>query len=153
MPSFKRTRIDRDAESNGVWRDYKRIPGVRLRIARFGNPKHRALLTRLTKARLVEVQAFSAARQRAAEEGEGDIREDRGVMREINAEAAAREVLLDWEGVTEDDTEGASPVPYSWEVGYEYLMDVELPFFDDVLELSMQEAQYLKTATEGALGN
>lgn len=143
MPTFNKTRIDREAEVNGRWQKYQRVAGVELKIHRYLNAAHRECLQELTLARLAEVQAA----------GKNGDREDQGVLREINARAAARCLCTDWRGYTEDDGPDSPAVPYSEDECHDLFMDVELPFYDDVLQLAMADSSFRKQSVEESLGN
>ncbi|RLB68696.1 MAG: hypothetical protein DRH08_00125 [Deltaproteobacteria bacterium] len=154
MPSLNRTRIDRDAERSGVWKDYAKARGIRVQVARWGNPEHTELLKELSLARQPEIQALNDAKRAAEAAGlPAPSHEDEGVLREINAEAMAKTLLKDWSGVTETDDADSPEVPYHWEAAYASFMDRELPFYDDMLELTMAEATFRKNAADTARGN
>lgn len=140
MPSLNRTRIDRDAQQNGVFRPYRKAPGVEVKIAAWMNNEHKELLQQLSVERAAEVKAH-------ADQG---LPDDVGAVREINAEAIAKTVVRDWKGVTEGDEKDSPEVTYTWEACFELLMDVELPFYDDMIAMASSELNFRRHVIEGA---
>lgn len=86
------------AEAAGKWFVYE--PGVRVRISPARNPQHRDWLI---------------ARARSLSKAE---RKDSATLLLIDAEGIARNVLRDWEGITDD---AGVPVPYTPELGVRLL--------------------------------
>lgn len=98
-------KCDRQKSEQGVWVPW--ILGMRLKIARFGNPKFKAYVKNHGKDQkwLAKIGAL---------EGNEDVLED------VFSDALAHTVLLDWENVEDDN---GNPIPYTPEIGAKYLRD------------------------------
>lgn len=125
-------KTDLKRETEGAWVDYR--PGVRLRIARVNNPNYDALLRKLGKPYRSQLRREDLA---------GDVLDD--IVRKVFAET----VLLDWEGIEDDD---GKPVPYSKEQALAYLTDIP-DFYRDVQELAGQAALFRIAERDDSVGN
>lgn len=89
-------RLDSEAVVNGRW--FQWVPGVRLKLAKWGNDRFQERLEELFK----------------------DLgKADEDVLKQVAAET----VLLDVEGLDDDD---GNPISYTSELGLEWLRDPEL---------------------------
>lgn len=100
----KALKIDPQAEVEGVWIDFDGFPGVRLKIARNNNLKHRRWMQEEMRPML---RRYGGADKIPLEE-----------MESISRKGRAQFILLDWDGVDEEE---GKPLPYSYEKGLEYL--------------------------------
>ena len=113
---------DKSKENQGVWVDLGE--GARLLIARHGNERF--------KLRYQELTAPYAAAIRTKTLSEA-------VAEKILKQILAETILLDWEGIVDDD---GNPVPYSVEKAMEFL---DIPDFRSfVEEMSKEQALYRK---------
>jgi len=125
-------KTDSLAEQEGVWIDYSyRVPGVKLKIARDGNPRHKEWLEK-------ELRPFF----RQFRDGyiPASIRDP------IALRALAKYILLDWQGVTTDD-DPPTAVPYSETAAYAALKE-STDFRNDVEFHSLQAANYKREQDE-----
>lgn len=115
---------DTEAAEQGVWRTV--FDGAaELKIARFNNPKHNAMLRRLR------------------EENEDVLKDDtteeaQAKLLEISGLAMAETVLTDWRGILDED---GNELPYSKEAAFDLLKNYE-EFADVVFNLSLETEQY-----------
>jgi len=123
------------AEISGVWVTYG--SGIRVRVARYNNGNHVIKLAALRKPHWKQLQ-----RQ--------DV-EALTLEAELRTRAIAETVLLDWEGITEDD---GTPIAYSKEKAFEFLNDPALHDFREfVFTEAMDQAKYRDEAIEDAAKN
>ena len=123
---------DRQAEQDGVW--VALGEGARVKVARFNNPRHRAVLDRLRRPYRSLLMAGR------------DLPDD--VAEQMTVEAAVEALLLDWDGI---DDNGA-PLPFSKDNARRLL--TELPDFRDAVAfLSMQAETFRREALEQAAKN
>jgi hypothetical protein len=123
---LKALKSDLAAEADGKWFEYE--GGIRLKVARLGNPKHAAFLRKRRK----------------------DAKTDAD-FETLSAEAIARHVLLDWTGV---DGEDGKPLAYSAEVGVQTLTDPTMKdFMADVVTLATRARNFRLESIEDAAGN
>lgn len=94
---------DASLVTDGVWVDF--FGGSRLLVASTDSPKYKAHLSRLAQKNKVRLDSTNE--------------ETVGLVQKITCESLAKHVLLGWEGIAEKD---GSPVPYSKEKAFEYLM-------------------------------
>lgn len=115
-----------------------RVPigdGIVLYIAREGNERYRNALGNLLVAYREE---FSS----------GDLEDD--VLTEMTAKAMAEGILVNWEGVKDEDT--GEEVPYSPEMAYELL--TKFPELrEQVLMVSRNNERYLNKHKEQSVKN
>lgn len=107
----KSLKTDSKKEVDGVWVPF--FEGSRVRVARMGNPRYQQYLWKLGKP------------------VRGRLRRDNVPVSEVNdmqSRAAARYILLDWEGFVEDD--GATEIPYTNEKSLEYM---RMPDFSEAI--------------------
>ena len=79
-------RADLDKERNGTWVPYQ--GGIRLKLARLGNPNYREASARIIDARKVQLNTKELTEEQ---------------MLDVQKEAASQTVLLDWENVEDDN--------------------------------------------------
>jgi hypothetical protein len=109
-------KTDKQKDVEGVWTEPR--PGLELLIARLGNPRYQNELRRLTKP-------YRGRRGNLTDE------EDRRVLDECTAKAAAKCILLGWRGLCENGVE----VEYSVERAEKYIREV-----DEFRSMVMDEA-------------
>jgi hypothetical protein len=137
MASLKTTYgVDTKAEVEGVWHTLR--GGIRVRIARAGNPRASELTLKL----------IGEARERLRlPEGPLPGKEWDQILARVVAEA----ILLDWENVTNEADE---PIPYSVEEGMKALLDPALhDFAREIDQLSGNRQHYALKQEEAALKN
>jgi len=123
------------AEEQGVWRTV--FDGAaELKIARFNNPKHNALLRRLRdeNEELLKDETTEKAQSK---------------LLEISGLAMAETVLTDWRGILDED---GNELPYSKEAAYDLLKNYE-EFADLVFNLSLETEQYRRFKEGEAVKN
>ena len=126
---------DKGAEEQGVWRTV--FDGAaELKIARFNNPKHNALLRRLRdeNEELLKDETTEKAQSK---------------LLEISGLAMAETVLTDWRGILDED---GNELPYSNEAAYDLLKNYE-EFADLVFNLSLETEQYRRFKEGEAVKN
>ena len=124
-----------EAESEGVWREA--FGGTaRLKVARFNNPAHTAMLRKLRS------EHEEALKNPESEEGQR-------VLALIGNQAMAAHILKGWEGI--QDEEGKE-LPFSVEAA-EYLMNRFEEFGNTVFQLSLDAEQYRKYREDDAVKN
>lgn len=118
--------VDPSAAEEGTWASFM---GAKFLIARHNSDKANLLRSKLTLEKWDEVTA-------------GDANSEQ-VAKQINAKVLAEAVLLGWEGVVK----GGEEIPYTPEVGYQYLVD---PRFRDLAQFvenySLNRANYRQRA-------
>lgn len=95
--------IDEDLGTTGVWVDF--YNGSRLKLASIENEKYKGYLARLAKKHRLQLDQNND--------------DSTGLIQDITAEALAKHVLLDWEGVNLGDQKDAS---YNPEIGKKALL-------------------------------
>lgn len=123
------------AENEGVWKDYE--SGSRLLLARLTNENAQ-------KARMAAYNEWRALLERKNADGTS-TEEAQAKMEEIDAEVIAKHVLKDWEGIEDDE---GNPVPYTPEVGEEYL-NLSKDFRQDVRVMAGERSSYLESSIAG----
>ncbi|WP_185982980.1 hypothetical protein [Aureimonas mangrovi] len=125
-------KINATAVEEGAWVDnIPELGGIRLKVRGHGNAHYRRLQSRLIEA------TPRSQRQR------GSV--DSDVMDQITNKCLAQTVLLDWDGLLDDNDQ---PIPFSAEAALAYLSDPSLrPFRDGVAFAAAIVAQ---TEEEGA---
>lgn len=120
MVKFSKLRSAPDTHQ-GRWFDY--VPGVRLLIAKWGNPRH--------------MEAMERIAMRRAECGQRELsKED---LDHDEKQAAAEGVLLGWEGLDDDAAEGPDlvPIPYSTAQALRWFLDPDFwEFWQSVKRMS-----------------
>lgn len=83
-------KTDREGEEEGLWRDVQIFPDAvaRMKIARYGNRRHRQVREQLERPHRRAIRAGKLAQE---------------VRDRIDIEATARGLLRDWEGLTNGD--------------------------------------------------
>ena len=109
-------------EVEGVWTEY--APGFSVKVARFGNSKFEKISRRLRRPMLKRLRRG------------GEFSED--IADEIVMAAAAQTILLDWEGLVDDDEK---PIPFSEEKALA-LFKESRRFYSEVLEISREAALF-----------
>jgi len=127
-------RADLDKESKGVWVPYEL--GIELKVARLGNPGYQESLVKLTDARKALM---------------GSIELSQDQRMDVQKEAVARTVLMDWRGIEDDQ---GNPVPFSPDKALEWFRDPELwRLYTFVLMVGLEEERFRKTVLEAAAKN
>lgn len=129
MARLSALRVDTETSKEGVWAEY--VPGVKLRVARIGNP------------------VFTAEVRRLADEEEDPNKA--GVQDAITRRAAAVGLLKDITGIEDDEDQ---PLDYTPELGLQWFTDPEM---DDlylfVLKTANNTELFRAGAQEKASGN
>lgn len=134
--NIKELELDPEKEKRGVWVEY--AEGFRIKLARWNNPQFRTCLDELTAGNL----AFAQRSRRS-----------RSYTTETIKKAMARHILLDWEGLEEENGTGELvAVPYSEEKAFELLSRSEI-FCDDVIDISSRIDLFKTDAVKEAEGN
>ena len=121
-----------DAEKEGVWIEVG--AGLRLRVARLGNPSYEAYIRKHGRKHLIQLKT-------------GTLTDDKEVL-ELTRRAMARHVLVDWENLQDDD---GINVEYSVERAEEYLAIKD--FMELVFKLSGERELFKQQRDEEDLGN
>lgn len=130
---LSKLRVDKTKTQEGVWCDTG-IDGLRLRVARIGNLAYRDYISKNSKAL-----------QAQARRGQIEIAE----VERINKDAAAKHILVGWEGMEEDN---GKAIPYSSERARK-LFD-ELPdLYDMTMEYAQNMSLFLEQTKEDSKGN
>jgi len=124
MPTLKEFMTDPELEKAGRWVEW--LGGIRLRVARWGNPAFEAELERLREPHIKEHRNGTLPTELAEE---------------ITKRAAASTILLDWANIQDEET--LEDLPYSPEVGFRYLSDPRCrDFWLYVCSSAMRAANY-----------
>ena len=129
---FSSFKTDTTKESDGVWVDAGE--GMKLKLARYGNPKFDDYLRKLStplQRRLIDGTISQSA------------------MEKLEMQAMSIHVLKGWEGLQDDQ---GKDIQYSPEVALE-LMTSARDFFKLVRELSQRADHYRTSVVENAMGN
>jgi hypothetical protein len=133
MGNINTLRADLDKQVNGTWFAYE--AGIELKIARWGNERFLQVQQQLVEQRKVVLNARELTDEQRLD---------------VNKEAAARTILLDWRHLDEDGV----PVGYAPEQALAYFRDPELAaFWTFVFLKSVEEANFRKTRIEADLKN
>lgn len=134
MAKLSSIKTDTVKSENGVWVDYE--SGIRLKIARIGNPAFQSFVSSRQKNKIRGIRSGSISSQEAEQ---------------ITKEAVARHILLDWQNVEDED---GLPLRYSPEKSLEILSDPQLSdLYSFVLVTSNNSEIYRLEAQEEAKGN
>jgi hypothetical protein len=119
-------------ETDGVWREAGN--GLRLKIARWNNPKYVRRINELQKPYQAQVRAGTLSDEKKAE---------------IAAQAMSETILLDWDGMYA----GGEPLPYSRQGAAAILADPRYQsFFTIVMSFAQDEAAYRVEEVRTELG-
>lgn len=132
MKVYEKFQTDASAEENGVWIDIG--DGADVLIARFGNPRHEALMEKLRKP------------YRNILRTGGDIPADK--RDRIAIQGMAETILLGWRGIEGPD----GPIPYSVDNAVQLLTELK-DFRNTVSYLALEQETFRKQALEDAAGN
>lgn len=116
-------KTNQSLEQDGIWQDV--ADGLRIKVARIGNPRYKAYVRRMGKAQMSMARAT------------GDM--DLDVLDALTVKALAKFVLLDWEGLEDDE---GTAIPFSPEKAHELLTDV--PDFRALVEGYAGNAQLFR---------
>jgi len=106
-------------ETEGVWVDFSE--GVKLKIARAGNPKFQEKLERLLKPHRRKFRRRNIPLE---------------LVRSLTQQASIGTILLDWDGFTEKNEQGEEvKVPFSDDKALEYFK-ISTDFVNDVLDFA-----------------
>ena len=129
MASIEKIKTDVKLEADGKWVDY--TLGIRLRIARAGNPAYLEAMRRLTEPMRQEIR-----------EKKLTIEDFTEILLKVRAET----ILLNWENI--EDKDGAT-IPHSPAKVEEFFRDEELKdFYKFVVDVSENSAEYVKQVIE-----
>ncbi len=121
--------LDGDKVAEGVWFNYPRTPGVRVRVVSIENKRYQ--------------ETLAAFRNQATGERRAGLSADED--NEVLLKAVAHSLLIDW-NVTDKD--GAS-VPYTAEVGLQVISDPGYKdFFNFILNKAVDLNNYARERTE-----
>jgi len=124
---------DLEKEQKGVWVNF--AEGIRLKIARAGNPDYNKLLRELSKPYIKEIR-----------EGTADDNVNKDILMKVRSET----ILLGWENL--DGDEGA--ILYSAQTAYEFFKDPSLKdFYNFVIIESENMDLFRMTITEASVKN
>lgn len=119
-------------ETDGVWREAGN--GLRLKIARWNNPKYVRRINELQKPYRAQVQAGTLSEEKKAE---------------IAAQAMSETILLDWDGMFA----GGEPLPYNRQEAARILANpMYQSFFTIVMSFAQDEAAYRVEEVRTELG-
>lgn len=139
MATFKKLFVtDKELETGGVW--HQLGGGVKIKVARMGTPEYNATLRRLA-------QPHKNLARRVMEDSDLIDEADLEVFKEIEAQAMAKHVLVDWSGFTETDEPNSPAVPYSEAKALEYIQRSD--DFRKLLSELAGKASNFKDATKG----
>lgn len=133
MKIYSRYKTDDDAELNGTWVDLG--DGAQVKVARFGNTKHRELIAKLQKPYTSILKAGL------------EIPEDAKMKMAVESIASA--ILIEWRGI---EDESGKEIPYSIEAAKKLLTELK-DFRDTITYLAMQQETFRQTAIEEAAKN
>lgn len=105
--------VDKDAAENGKW--FTTESGMRVKVAKLGNPNYKAEIMRLQKPVLEQLRR-------------GDVD---SLSNEITKKAMSKFILMDWE----NEDENGAPIAYTSKLGLEALTEYE-DFLEDISTLS-----------------
>ena len=128
LSNFK---TDKNAEQEGVWVDYG--SGFRVKLGRVGNRKFKEFMLKRGKPHMRKMQ------QGTMDADTADV-----LMRE----AIAQTILLDWEGLLDDN---GKPIPYSKEEAKKAL-EID-DFYQEIFDLAQQRELFSVQDDADALGN
>lgn len=130
MASIERFKTNREKETDGTWVDIGE--GASLKLARIGNPRYEAFLMEQSKPLRTAMRA-------------GNFNDPR--LKSVMIKAIARYVLLDWDGLDEDD----KPVPYSEQKAIEWMTEIP-DFYRMILDLGQDSTLFKDEDGEGNSG-
>ena len=118
-----------EVETEGVWQNYG--GGLRVKIARMSNPKYEEYLREQTKPHMRRLRS-------------GNLEND--VIEEITQKAMARYILLNWEGLKDENDQ---EIPYSEKKAFELLSDPKYKdFYRDISDMSQDRSLFRSQALE-----
>ncbi len=132
MPSLSGFKYDKGKETDGVW--FTTLEGLKLKIARIGNPNAVRMTRKLT---LENVRALKRDKS-------GDL------LMELACKVHAKHVLVDWKDLLEDDE--VTLIPYSSKKAEE-LLSAYPAFLEEVLEYASRDDEYRAELVEAAVKN
>lgn len=133
MASIGKFKTDKKREQEGVWVDAGE--GLKLKLARLGNPKYEALMQQLGKPYRRQIRNNTI---------------DVDVLRGLTARALARHVLLDWSDLQDEET--GEDITYSQEKALELLKNYR-DFYDMVVELANDQQFFRDDYQAESMGN
>ena len=130
---LNKLRTDLNRESDGVWVDIG--DGASIKVARIGNPRHSAILRKLSAPYRRQINA-------------GTLPDD--VAFRISGEAMANAILLDWKGL---ELDGATLV-YSQKAAKDVLCNQQLKDFRSQVQAAAEDEEaFRQTVIEDAEKN
>ena len=134
MAKLSSLRIDSGKDVEGVWTKY--AAGIKLKIARLGNPNYRAYMRKI-------------GRPHKAQMRHGLMDDD--LIETLSKEALAHTVLLDWDNVEDDN---GAPIQYTPEKGLAVLEDPEYAdLYSFVVDFANSAENYRSQAIQSAVKN
>lgn len=132
MAKLTALRADTKKEIDGVWFEYEN--GIEIKVCRWGNKNFQQYMRDAAKARIGKAKMT-----------------DEEIM-QLNKEACAHTILVDWRGLDDDIT--AQPQQYSSAAALEYLEDPELhDFYNFVIVCANDIAKFRKEQIEAQAKN
>lgn len=133
MVNISALKTNPQAEEEGVWVDYENT-GVKLKIARIGNPAFDKAVNKLSAPHLKKIR-----------NGDASLQE------KLTKEAIAETILLDWKGIEDDD---GKTLKYSKKLSKELLNDPALrDLYKFVLITSNDVERFRQEIAEDTAGN
>lgn len=135
--SLEKHASDMVKETQGIWRELATAPGVKMKIARFGNPDFEKALN---EAQRPYKQTLRAGIELPDEK-----------WTEITCSALAKGVIKDWSGIKDEDD---NEIPYNSNDAYDLLMDNQFRNIrEEITTLSREQQAYLKNSVDYIVGN
>lgn len=125
-------KTNRQSEVEGIWVDGPE--GLRLKVARMGNPKYQAAVRRIGKPHARQLRQLTA---------------DTAIVEDVSKRAVAETILLGWENLQDND---GKDIPYSSQKAYELFNEVP-DFYTMVCEYASDVQLYRDDAMQEAQGN
>ena len=134
MPKIGALRIDTKTANEGRWVEYPEVPGMRFKIARYGNAAFKRAVDKIMRPVRSVVSTMSTER-----------------LTEMQWPAVARHVLVGWDGIEDDD---GNEIPYSPQKAEEFLRDERYAALTEwVLAESRNDAAITESEVKAAAGN
>jgi hypothetical protein len=134
MARLSAIKIDSIKDVEGIWTDYSL--GIKLKIARLGNPAYREYMRKIGKPHQVQISQ--------------NVLDDT-TIEELSREAIAHTVLVGWENIDDDDDK---PIKYSAETATAMLKDPECgELFNFVVAFADRSENFRKVYLENSKEN
>lgn len=127
--------IDPELEEQGVWVEI--VKDVKVKVCAIGTQNHMKILEKLKAPHQAQIRANTL---------------DPEIEEAIHVKAMAKTVLVDWEGMTDPDTN--KPLPYSYENAVKLLSDPRLKRFKGtIFSIATQQETFRKQEVEESTKN